>query len=153
MVNLVVIGIAGAVGTGVLFSSAGMAAIAGPSIVLSWLLGGIFYLLIGLTYVQLALYYPEAGGPSRYALYSHGRVTNMINAFSDLIWYLFIPPIEALAVVEALNYFVPSSFQLISTKGHPTTLGAIVGVILMLAFIPFNYFSVKFFAFQLLLLE
>ncbi|ARM76913.1 APC family permease [Acidianus manzaensis] len=142
LINLIVIGIAGAVGTGVLFSSTGMAALAGPAIVISWLLGGIFYLFIGLTYVQLSIHYPEAGGPSRYPLYSHGRITNMINAFSDLIWYLFIPPIEALAVVEALDYFYPS---LINSQGFPTTLGAIVGVIIMLAFVPFNYFSVKFF--------
>ncbi len=146
LLNLVVIGIAGAVGTGVLFSSAGMAAVAGPAIVLSWLFGGIFYLFIGLTYIQLAYYYPEAGGPSRYPLYSHGRVTNLINAFSDLIWYLFIPPIEALAVVEGLNYFTANyNITLINSEGIPTTLGALLGVLIMLLFIPFNYYSVGFF--------
>lgn len=146
LLNLVIIGIAGAVGTGVLFSSAGMAAVAGPAIVISWLLGGIFYLFIGLTYSQMALYYPEAGGPSRYPLYSHGRVTNIINAFSDLIWYLFIPPIEALAVVEGLNYFtVNYNIILINSQGIPTTLGAALGVLIMIAFIPFNYYTVKFF--------
>ncbi|AWR98060.1 amino acid permease [Acidianus sulfidivorans JP7] len=142
LLHLIIIGISGAVGTGVLFSSTGMAALAGPAIVLSWLLGGIFYLFIGLSYVELSMHYPEAGGPSRYPLYSHGRMTNLINAFSDLIWYLFIPPIEALAVVEGLDYFYPS---LINSQGFPTTLGALVGVLIMLAFIPFNYFSVKFF--------
>ncbi|TRM78914.1 amino acid transporter, partial [Sulfolobus sp. B5] len=44
LLNLVIIGIAGAVGTGILFSSAAMASLAGPAMVLSWLLGGIFYL-------------------------------------------------------------------------------------------------------------
>jgi amino acid transporter len=146
LINLILIGISGAVGTGVLFSSAGMAALAGPAIVISWLLGGIFYLFIGLTYVQLGTNFPEAGGPSRYALYSHGRATNMINAFSDLIWYLFIPPIEALAVVEGLNYFTTNyNIILINSSGAPTTLGALLGVTFMLLFIPFNYFSVKFF--------
>ncbi|MEM3270185.1 MAG: amino acid permease, partial [Saccharolobus sp.] len=139
------IGIAGAVGTGVLFSSAGMAAYAGPALVLSWLFGGIFYLFIGLTYIQLSLNYPEAGGPSRYPLYSHGKMTNIINAFSDLIWYLFIPPIEALAVVEGLNSFTSPTLPLINSQGIPTTAGVIVGIIIMLAFIPFNYYSVKFF--------
>ncbi len=146
LLNLVIIGIAGAVGTGILFSSAAMASLAGPAMVLAWLLGGIFYLFIGLTYVQLALNYPEAGGPSRYALYSHGRVTNMLNAFSDLIWYLFIPPIEALAVVEAINFFSsPHGIVLINSSGYPTNLGALLGVLIMLLFIPFNYYSVKFF--------
>lgn len=145
LINLVIIGIAGAVGTGVLFSSTGMAAYAGPALVLSWLFGGIFYLFIGLTYIQLSLNYPEAGGPSRYPLYSHGKMTNIINAFSDLIWYLFIPPIEALAVVEGLNSFTSPTLPLINSQGIPTTAGVIVGIIIMLAFIPFNYYSVKFF--------
>jgi len=145
LLNLVVIGVAGAVGTGALFSSAGMAASAGPALILSWILGGIFYFFIGLTYVQLSLNYPEAGGPSRYSIYSHGRVTNMINAFSDLIWYIFIPPIEAIAVVYGLNLFTSPHLVLVSQAGTPTTFGALLGILITLLFVPFNYFSVKFF--------
>ena len=140
--ELVILGVSGAVGTGVLFSSAGMSALAGPGVVLAWILGAIFYTFVGLTYVELSKVYPEAGGPSRYAIYSHGKVTNLINAMADLIWYLFIPPIEALAVVEGLDYFYPS---LITSSGVPTTEGVILGVIFLLLFIPFNYFGVKFF--------
>ena len=145
LLNLVVIGIAGAVGTGALFSSAGMASLAGPALILSWILGGIFYFFIGLTYVQLSLNYPEAGGPSRYSLYSHGRVANMINAFSDLIWYIFIPPIEAIAVVYGLNLFTSPHLVLISQAGTPTIYGALLGVLITLLFVPFNYYSVRFF--------
>ena len=143
LIELVVIGIAGAVGTGVLFSSAGMAAVAGPGVVLGWILGSIFYFFVSLTYVELSLTYPEAGGPSRYALYSHGRVTNFINAMADLIWYLFIPPIEALAVVEGLDFFYPGLIN--QQTGVPTLQGVILGVILLLLFVPFNYFGVKVF--------
>ncbi|BCU70860.1 APC family permease [Stygiolobus caldivivus] len=142
LLELIIIGIAGAVGTGVLFSSAGMAAVAGPGVVLGWIIGSIFYFFVSLTYVELSLTYPEAGGPSRYALYSHGRVTNFINAMADLIWYLFIPPIEALAVVEGLNYFYP---YLINSQDVPTIQGVLVGVALLVFFIPFNYFGVKAF--------
>jgi amino acid transporter len=84
--DLIIIGIAGAVGTGVLFSTAGMAAVADPGVVLAWIIGAIMYLFVGLTYVDLSHVYPEAGGPSRYSLYSYGKTTNMINAFADLIW-------------------------------------------------------------------
>jgi len=139
----VILGITGAVGTGILFSSAGMAAIAGPGVVLAWLIGALFYCFIGLTFAELALAYPEAGGPSRYSLYSHGKMTNLINAFSDLIWYIFIPPIEALATVEGLNHFYP---HFVAASGSPTTLGAVCGAILMLLFLPFNYYGIKVFA-------
>ncbi len=140
--QLIVLGIAGAVGTGALFSTAGRAALAGPGVVLSWLIGAIMYTFIGLTYVDLALLYPEAGGPSRYSLYTHGATANMIGAFSDLIWYLFIPPIEALATVEGANYFYP---HLVAATGAPTVLGAVLGVVVMLLFVPFNYYGVKAF--------
>jgi len=93
--NLVIIGIVGAVGTGVLFSNAAMTADAGPGVILAWIIGFVMYLPLTLTYVETAFAYPEAGGPSRYSVYTHGRATNIINAFANLIWYLFIPPIEA----------------------------------------------------------
>jgi amino acid transporter len=137
--QLVVIGIAGAVGTGILFSSAGMTGGAGPASFLAWLLGGIFYLFIGLTYAELVTTYPEAGGPSRYALYTHGWFTNTINSLADLIWYVFIPPIEAFAVVDGLSVFYPS---LITSSGAPSLLGAAIAFALMLFMIPFNYFGV-----------
>lgn len=59
--DLIIIGVVGAIGTGILFSTAGMTSIAGPGSILAWLIGGIFYLFIGLTYVELSTLYPEAG--------------------------------------------------------------------------------------------
>ncbi len=140
--DLIIIGIVGAVGTGILFSAAGMTGIAGPGSWLGWLIGGIFYLFIGLTYAELVTTYPEAGGPSRYALYTHGWFTNTINSLADLIWYIFIPAIEAFAVVDGLSIFDPN---LITSTGGPTLLGGLVAVGLMLIMIPFNYFGVRSF--------
>ena len=139
----ILIGIVGAVGTGVLFSSAGMAAAAGPGVVFGWILGGILYGFVMLTFIELAQTYPEAGGPTRYSIYSHGRVTNLLNSMADLLWYLLIGPIEALATVEGINYFWP---HLIAASGTPTLLGGVLGAIFLLFFIPFNYFGVKVFA-------
>jgi amino acid transporter len=140
--DLLILGIAGAVGTGILFSSAAMTGIAGPASILAWLLGGIFYFFIGLTYVELSATYPEAGGPSRYALYTHGWFTNLINSFADLIWYLFIAPIESFAIVYGLTLFYPN---LVTAKGFPTIVGAALAVVLLLIMIPFNYFGTRAF--------
>lgn len=139
----IIMGIAGAMGCGILFSIAGMTAHTGSGVIFALILGGIIYTFIGLTYVELGQLWPEAGGPSRYSLYTHGRTTNMINAFADMIWYLFIPPIEALAVVLGLNTFWP---HLIQAGGNPTVLGALLAVVFLILFLPFNYFGVKNFA-------
>jgi amino acid transporter len=138
-----IVGIAGAVGTGVLFSTAGMAAVAGPGMVLAWILGAVMYAFVMLTYVELAQVYPEAGGPARYSLYTYGRMTNMISSFANFVWYLFIPPVEALAVVEGINYFWP---HLINAQGNPTLLGGVLSAVFLLLFVPFNYYGIKGFA-------
>lgn len=141
--ELFIIGLAGAVATAVFFSQVEMTALAGPGSLIAWLVGIFFYFTIGLTYIELSQTYPEAGGPSRYSIYSHGVVTNLINATADLIWYLFIPPIEAFATIEGLYFIFP---QLLNKQGYPTLLGAIVGVVILIAYIPFNYYGIKLFA-------
>ncbi|MBU2750749.1 APC family permease [Acidithiobacillus thiooxidans] len=141
--ELIIIGFSGAVGTGVLFSTAGMTAVAGPGVVIAWLIGALLYLSVGLTYIDLSFLYPEEGGPSRYSLYTFGPVTNMINAISDLLWYVFLPPIEALGAVMGLNYFYP---HLANHSGNPTILGAVIGVLFMLLFFPLNYFGIRTFS-------
>ncbi len=140
--DLIIIGVVGAVGTGILFSAAAMTGIAGPGSWLGWLLGGVFYLFIGLTFAELVTTYPEAGGPSRYVLYTHGWFTNTINSLADLIWYIFIPPIEAFAVVDGLSIFNPG---LVTASGAPTLMGGVIAAVLMVFMVPFNYFGIKVF--------
>jgi amino acid transporter len=142
-IELFIIGLSGAVATAVFFSQVEMTAYAGPGSLIAWIIGILLYFTIGLTYIELSQTYPEAGGPSRYSIYSHGVVTNLINATSDLIWYLFIPPIEAYATIEGLDFIFP---QLLNKQDFPTLLGAIVGVIILIAYIPFNYYGIKIFA-------
>ncbi|BDC18915.1 APC family permease [Acidianus sp. HS-5] len=141
--ELFIIGLSGAVATAVFFSQVEMTAYAGPGSLISWIIGILLYFTIGLTYIELSQTYAEAGGPSRYSIYSHGVVTNLINATADLIWYLFIPPIEAYATIEGLDFFFP---QLLNSQDYPTLLGAIVGAIILVAYIPFNYYGIKLFA-------
>jgi L-asparagine transporter-like permease len=40
--SLVILGTGGAIGSGILFSTAGTAALAGPAVVAAWIVGGIF---------------------------------------------------------------------------------------------------------------
>jgi amino acid transporter len=141
--EIFIAGVVGAVGTGVLFSTAGMAGYAGPSLIISWIIGALFYTFIAIPIIELSLVWPEAGGPARYPLYTHGNTLNLLSSFMNLVWYLFIPPIEALATVEGLAYFFPK--LLVPNSTIPTPLGAIVGTILLLLFVPFNYYGVKVF--------
>ena len=142
LLELTIIGLVGAVGTGILFSAPQMMVMSGPAVILGWILGGIFYFFISLTYMEMGTLYPEAGGPARYAYYTHGPLTNLLNAWASMVWYLFIPPAEAIAVVYGINYF---THNLLTPSGVPTWLGAGVAAALILLMVPFNYFGVKAF--------
>lgn len=138
--EMLMVGLVGAFGNGALFGTITMITYAGPEAILAFVLGAAIYSLIGLTYMELGVTYPEAGGPTRYSIYTHGRWTNIINAMSDIIWYLFIPPIEVISVIAGVNYFDPI---FIAASGAPTYLGVGLGLALMLALIPFNYYGIK----------
>lgn len=138
--QLVIIGVVGALGNGALFGTVGMVALAGPGAIIGFIFGGVIYTSVGFTYMELARVHPEAGGPTRYSLYTHGRVTNLLNSLADLTWYIFIPPIEAVSIVAGLDYFFHG---LLTPHGYPTLAGSMIGLALMLAFVPFNYFGVR----------
>lgn len=138
--QLVVIGVVGALGNGALFGTVGMVAGSGPGAIIGFIFGGIIYTSVGFTYMELARVHPEAGGPTRYSLYTHGRLTNLLNSLADLTWYIFIPPIEAVSIVAGLDFFIPG---LMTSHGYPTLVGSMVGLALLLAFVPFNYFGVR----------
>jgi amino acid transporter len=138
--QLILIGVVGSLGNGALFGTIEMVAGAGPGAIIGFIFGAIIYSFLGLTYMELSRVYPEAGGPTRYTIYTHGRWTNMINAMADIVWYLFIPPVEVVAILLGFNYFDPI---FMTSAGAPTYYGVLAGVALLLAFVPFNYFGIK----------
>lgn len=139
--ELLILGVAGSLGNGALFGTIAMVAGAGPSAIVAFIFGAFIYLMVAFTYVELSKVYPEAGGPTRYAIYTHGRWTNLINSMADILWYLFIPPIEVVAILIGTGYFFPGVF--VNAVGFPTVLGGLFGVGLLLTFIPINYFGIK----------
>lgn len=139
-VQIIFLSLFGGLGTGILFSPIGMIAVAGSGSFIAWVFGGTGFLLIALVIGEMTLAHPEAGGPARWLLYTHGASLNLISALTNIVYYVLIPPLEALAVVEALNNFTHS---FLNNVGNPTLLGGLVGTVLVLTFIPFNYFGVK----------
>ena len=136
--TLALLGLNGALGSAILFDVAGITASAGPAGLISFLIGALMFSALALSQLELSRTFPEAGAPSRYTLYTHGPFANLINTFSNVVWYIFIAPFEAFAIIEGLNLYFP---YFISAAGYPTYPGGFLGIVITLLFIPLNYFG------------
>ena len=70
----VMLALSSLIGSGWLFGSGAAARVAGPAAVISWIIGAVIMILIAFNYVELGTMFPESGGMSRFAQYSHGQI-------------------------------------------------------------------------------
>ncbi len=140
--DLTMASMGGIIGSGWLFGAMIGANIAGPAAIVSWIIGGIAVLVIGLVFAELGGALPQAGGIVRYPQYSHGPFVSVIMGMAAVVAYASVPPIEALAAIQYGAYYAPGLF----VNGSATGLGLFVAALLMVLFFFLNYYGVKFFA-------
>ncbi|GEO25389.1 aspartate:proton symporter [Alicyclobacillus acidoterrestris] len=142
--DLIFIGFGAIFGSGWLFASSTVASDAGPAGWISWLIGGIAVILLGLVYAELGGAIPRAGGIVRYPVYSHGPLLGYLMGFATLIAYSSLCSIE----VEAARQYAASWWPALSSSGgqSPSLLGWILQVALLFVFFLLNYWSVGTFA-------
>src|SRR5699024_11627334 len=63
-----------------------------PAAILSWIIGAVIIIAIVLTYVELGTMFPESGGMSKYAQYSHGPMLGFIAAWANWISLVTLVP-------------------------------------------------------------
>ncbi len=142
--DLLMASLGGIIGSGWLFGALFASNVAGPSSIISWVIGGVAVLLIGLVFAELGAMLPEAGGIARYPQYSHGSFTSFIMGWGAWIAYASVPAIEAEAVVQYASHYVPSIYN--PATGLIQGPGLVLAAALMLIFFLLNYFGVKLFA-------
>lgn len=134
------------IGSGWLFGAGTAARVAGPAAIISWILGAVIIISIALTYVELGAMFPESGGMSRYAQYSHGEFLGFIAAWANWISLITLVPMEAVASVQYMSSW-PWSWanwtHHFLKNGNVTATGIGVVVIFMLVFTLINFWSVK----------
>lgn len=144
LLDLTLVGIGTIVGSGWLFATSHISSIAGPAGWVSWLIGGLAVLLIGLVYAELGAAIPRSGGVMRYPAYSHGPLVGFLMGVPTLISYTSIISIEVVAVRQYASAWLPALSQ--PGSEQPTLLGWMVQLALLLAFFLLNYWSVNVFA-------
>jgi len=136
--------VGGIIGSGWLLASQAAAKVAGPSAVISWLIGGVAVILIALTYAELGSMLPEPGGTVRYPQYSHGSLVSFIIGWGGWLSWVATPPAEAEAITQYANNFVHVLYN--NNTGLLTFTGLIVAVALTVLFFLINYLGVRLFA-------
>lgn len=144
-VSLMLTAVGGIVGSGWLFGPFYAAKFAGPAAIISWFIGGILMIVIALTFAELATLFPVAGGPVRFAHFSHGTMVSFTMAWISWLASVIVAPIETMAALQySANYF-PILAQ--STHGITTLtgMGILVAACVMFIMCIINFMGINFF--------
>ena len=76
--SLLMLSINGMVGSAWLFAPLYAAKMAGSGAIVAWLIGGLATALIALTFAELSVLFPVAGGSAQIPQLSHGALTSFI---------------------------------------------------------------------------
>ncbi|MEM0120995.1 MAG: APC family permease [Thermoprotei archaeon] len=135
------------IGSGWLFAVNAAAAVAGPSVILSWIIGGILILFVALVYAEISAMLPRSGAIVRYPHYTHGSYTGYIMGWAYLLSAVTVPTIEAEAVVGYAASYIPSLTTHVSTVfGQVIVLsppGIAFAFALIVIFFFLNYAGIK----------
>lgn len=99
------------IGSGWLFAPLYAAKIAGPSAIISWVIGGSAAILIAFTFAELSTMLPVAGGTARIPQLSHGAFASFILSWIAWISSLLMTPIEVQAVLQYASLYFTSLMQ------------------------------------------
>ncbi|WP_323703833.1 APC family permease [Mammaliicoccus sp. Dog046] len=146
LTQLVLLGLGSLIGSGWLFGAWEASSIAGPAAIISWIIGFIVIGSIAYNYIEIGTMFPQSGGMSNYAQYTHGSLLGFIAAWANWVSLVTIIPIEAVSAVQYISswpwdWAKPTS-QLMH-NGSISNLGLFAVFIIIIIFSLLNYWSVK----------
>jgi amino acid transporter len=145
-VGLLFMAVGSIIGSGWLFGAQKAAQLAGPAAIISWAIGAVMFVLIGLTYAELGTMFPHTGGVARFPHYSHGSFASFMVGWITWLAAASVAPIEVEAAVQYATNYLP---WLMHTEGDTPVLSAGgygVSAALMALFVLINFFGVRWFA-------
>lgn len=140
-ISLLMLSINGMIGSAWLFAPLYAAKIAGPAAIVAWLIGGAATALIALTFAELSVLLPVAGGTAQIPQLSHGMFTSFVLSWIAWLSALTMAPIEVQAVLLYASTYFHSLTHLVQGVPVLTGLGLIWATLLMLFFCIINIVS------------
>ncbi len=131
LLSATMIGIGGAMGAGVFVLIGNAAGMAGPGVVLSFIISAFLALFTALNYSELAASIPTTGGGYTFVRYAIGKFPAFLTGWFIWFGYMFYCALCALGFAYAVQYFIPG----VNT--------AIVAVLIALTFMIINIRGTK----------
>jgi amino acid transporter len=141
--NLLMLSINGMLGSAWLFAPLYAAKIAGAGAIYAWVIGGLGTAIIALTYAELSVLLPVAGGTAQIPQLSHGTFTSFILSWTAWLSALTMAPIEVQAVLQYASTYFPSLTHMVNGIPLLTGVGFFWALILMLGLCFINIASMK----------
>ncbi len=139
-VPLLFMSVSAILGSGWLFSLYYTSTFAGPSSLISWVIGGICAIIIAYVYAELCTMLPITGSSARIPHFTHGSVVSFVFAWMTWLSYASLVPTEVQAVLQYLSYYFPF---LVKANFGLTPQGYVAATFLMLFISVLNIYSLR----------
>ena len=106
--HIQMIALGGAIGTGLFYGSATSIGMAGPSIVLSYLIGGLVIFLIMRALGEMSVHTPVSGAFNHYAFQNWGPFAGFFSGWNYWFNYIAVSMAELAVVGTYVNYWLPA---------------------------------------------
>jgi amino acid transporter len=141
--TLFMLSINGMVGSAWLFAPLYAAKIAGAGAIIAWLIGGMATALIALTFAELSVLFPLAGGSAQIPQLSHGMLTSFVVSWVAWLSALTMAPIEVQAILQYASTYFTSLVYFQNGTPILSSIGMVWAAFLMLSFCIINMVSYK----------
>ncbi|MDW4070392.1 APC family permease [Staphylococcus saprophyticus] len=144
--QLVLLGLGSLIGSGWLFGAWEASSIAGPAAIISWIIGFVVIGSIAYNYIEIGTMFPQSGGMSNYAQYTHGSLLGFIAAWANWVSLVTIIPIEAVSAVQYMSSWPWEWAKFTSGLMDESTIsnaGLFAVFVIIIIFSLLNYWSVK----------
>jgi len=108
LIGLIGLAVSIQVGSGWLLATLAAVSRSGPAAIIAWIIGAVFFAVIGVAWMELGTMLPRSGGGVRYPRLSHGAFLSWLNGWGYLISIIALPVVEAQAVLTYVGGHWPS---------------------------------------------
>src|SRR6478736_2173001 len=131
------------IGSGWLFAPQEALQVAGPAVLISWVIGGVAIVILALVHAELGGMYPVSGGTARFPHYAFGGV-----ACASFGWFAWlnaatVAPIEVSAMLTYAGHYGFADGWINPETQVLSTTGIVVAIILMAILTAINFLGVK----------